>query len=46
MWHKTDWAKVKENPEIIQFPRQDWIFQFDTEKNAEDMYDEVVKGLS
>ncbi|RYC59090.1 hypothetical protein CHU98_g7117 [Xylaria longipes] len=46
MWHKTDWAKVKENPEIIQFPRQDWIFDFDTEKNAEEMYDGVVKGLS
>ncbi|KAI0399725.1 hypothetical protein F4802DRAFT_620860 [Xylaria palmicola] len=46
MWHKTDWAKVKENPEIIQFPRQDWIFDFDTEKNAEEMYDEVVKELS
>ncbi|KAI0467662.1 hypothetical protein F4859DRAFT_517827 [Xylaria cf. heliscus] len=46
MWHKTDWAKVKENPEIIQFPRQDWVFDFDTEKNAEEMYDGVVKGLS
>ncbi|KAI0451370.1 hypothetical protein F5B21DRAFT_516774 [Xylaria acuta] len=46
MWHKTDWAKVKEHPEIIQFPRQDWIFDFDTEKNAEEMYDGVVKGLS
>ncbi|KAI1163821.1 hypothetical protein F5B18DRAFT_651354 [Nemania serpens] len=46
MWHKTDWEKVKENPEIIQFPRQDWIFDFDTEKNAEEMYDEVVKALS
>jgi hypothetical protein len=46
MWHKTDWEKVKKDPEIIQFPRQDWIFDFDTEKNAEEMYDEVVKGLS
>ncbi|KAI0442929.1 hypothetical protein F4803DRAFT_561970 [Xylaria telfairii] len=45
MWHKTDWAKVKENPEMIQFPRQDWIFDFDTEKNAEEMYDGVVKDL-
>ncbi|KAI3330315.1 hypothetical protein F4824DRAFT_515699 [Ustulina deusta] len=46
MWHKTDWEKVKENPEIIQFPRQDWIFDFDTEQNAEETYDKVVKGLS
>ncbi|KAI0410453.1 hypothetical protein F5X98DRAFT_359555 [Xylaria grammica] len=46
MWHKTNWEKVKENPEIIQFPRQDWIFDFDAEKNAEETYDEVVKGLT
>ncbi|KAH9889647.1 FAD/NAD(P)-binding domain-containing protein [Xylariomycetidae sp. FL2044] len=43
MWHKTDWAKVKENPEMIQFPRQDWIFGFDAERNAEETYDEVVR---
>ncbi|KAI1266910.1 hypothetical protein F5Y18DRAFT_351959 [Xylariaceae sp. FL1019] len=42
MWHKTDWAKVKENPAIIQFPRQDWIFKFDVEKNTEDVYDSIV----
>ncbi|KAI1340256.1 FAD/NAD(P)-binding domain-containing protein [Xylariaceae sp. FL0016] len=46
MWHKTDWAQVKKNPEMIQFPRQDWIFNFDTEKNAEETYDEVVRELS
>lgn len=38
MWHKTDWEKVKKNPEIIQFPRQDWIFDFDAEKNAEETF--------
>ncbi|KAI3319552.1 hypothetical protein HD806DRAFT_525532 [Xylariaceae sp. AK1471] len=46
MWHKTDWEKVKKNPEIIQFPRQDWIFNFDVEKNAEEVYDEIIRGLS
>ncbi|KAI0427721.1 hypothetical protein F5Y09DRAFT_333165 [Xylaria sp. FL1042] len=46
MWHKTDWEKVKKNPEIIQFPRQDWIFDFDAEKTAEEKYDKVVKELS
>ncbi|KAI1383743.1 FAD/NAD(P)-binding domain-containing protein [Hypoxylon trugodes] len=45
MWHKTDWEKVKKNPEIIQFPRQDWIFDFDAEKNAEETYDDVVKEI-
>ncbi|KAI2605634.1 FAD/NAD(P)-binding domain-containing protein [Hypoxylon sp. NC1633] len=45
MWHKTDWEKVKKEPEMIQFPRQDWIFDFDAEKNAEETYDSVVKEL-
>lgn len=45
MWHKTDWEKVKKNPEMIQFPRQEWIFDFDAEKNAEETYDTVVKEL-
>ncbi|KAI1276822.1 hypothetical protein F5Y07DRAFT_122416 [Xylaria sp. FL0933] len=46
MWHKTDWEKVKKNPEVIQFPRQDWIFDFDTEKNAEETYDKIVEELT
>lgn len=45
MWHKTDWAKVKENPDLIKFPRQEWIFDFDAEKNAEETYDQVVADL-
>jgi len=43
MWHKTDWEKVKKNPEIIQFPREDWIFGFDTEKYTEEHGDEAIK---
>ncbi|KAI0482081.1 FAD/NAD(P)-binding domain-containing protein [Xylariaceae sp. FL0804] len=46
MWHKTDWAKVREDPTVIQFPREDWIFDFDAEKNAEETYDDVVKELA
>ena len=43
MWHKADWDKVKEDPESIQLPREDWIFQFDAEKNANEVFDEVVQ---
>lgn len=35
---------MKENPESIGFPREDWIHQFDTEKYAEDMFEEVFKS--
>jgi hypothetical protein len=40
MWHKADWDKVKKNPESVQFPREDWIHQFDAEKHAEEVFDE------
>lgn len=43
MWHKADWDKVKQNPESIHLPREDWIFKFDAEKHAEEVFDEVVK---
>jgi hypothetical protein len=43
MWHKADWDKVKEDPSAVHFPRQDWIFEFDAEKHAEEVYDEVVR---
>jgi len=43
MWHKADWDKVKEDPDSIHLPREDWIFQFDAEKNANELFDEVVK---
>ncbi|KAF4314100.1 putative FAD binding domain protein [Botryosphaeria dothidea] len=46
MWHKTDWEKVKEDPTSIQLPREDWIFEFDAEKHAEEVFDEVAKQLS
>ncbi|KAL0253132.1 hypothetical protein SLS55_010583 [Diplodia seriata] len=46
MWHKTDWDKVKEDPTSIQLPREDWIFEFDAEKHAEEVFDEVARKLS
>lgn len=46
MWHKTDWEKVKKDPTSIQLPREDWIFQFDAEKHAEEVFAEVAQKLS
>jgi 2-polyprenyl-6-methoxyphenol hydroxylase-like FAD-dependent oxidoreductase len=45
MWHKTDWEKVKKDPTIIAFPREDWIFGHDAEKHAEDISEEVIKKV-
>lgn len=43
MWHKTDWEKVKSDPTLIQFPREDWIFKHDAETHAEEVGDEAIK---
>ncbi len=43
MWHKTDWAKVRDDPASIALPRDEWIHSFDVEKNAEEVFDEVFK---
>ena len=45
LWHKTDWAKVRDDPESIGFPREDWIHQFDAEKFAEENFDQVLSSL-
>lgn len=45
MWHKTDWEHAKKHPESIQMPREDWIFEHNAEKHAEDVYDEVRAAL-
>ncbi|KUJ18997.1 putative MAK1-like monooxygenase [Mollisia scopiformis] len=46
MWHKADWDKVKKDPKSIELPREDWIFQHDAQKHAEQVYDDVVKKFT
>jgi hypothetical protein len=46
MWHNTDWEKVKKDPSSIQFPREEWIHEFDAEKHAEDTFDEVFSNFA
>ncbi|KUI57777.1 6-hydroxynicotinate 3-monooxygenase [Cytospora mali] len=43
MWHKTDWAKAKEDPSSIALPREDWIHFHDAENHAETVFDEVFE---
>jgi hypothetical protein len=43
MWHKADWDQVAKDPESIQLPREDWIFRFDAEKNAEERFGTLVE---
>jgi 2-polyprenyl-6-methoxyphenol hydroxylase-like FAD-dependent oxidoreductase len=43
LWHNTDWEKVKKDPSIIQFPREDWIFGHDAEAHAESVGLEAIE---
>lgn len=42
LWHKTDWDKVKKDPNSIGFPREDWIHGFDAEQYAEESFDTAL----
>ncbi|KAL8318828.1 hypothetical protein RB597_005872 [Gaeumannomyces tritici] len=42
-WHKTDWEKVKKDPQSVSFPREDWIHKHDAEAHAEAVFDEVFR---
>lgn len=46
MWHNTDWEKVKAKPELIQMPREDWIFGHDAEGYAEEVGDALIAKAS
>ena len=34
MWHKVDWTKVRQNPELIKLPRADWLMLHDCERSV------------
>ncbi|KAI5252125.1 putative MAK1-like monooxygenase [Aureobasidium subglaciale] len=38
MWHKADWDRVKDDPESVQMPREDWILGHDAEAHASQVF--------
>jgi hypothetical protein len=44
-WHKADWNKVWKKPEMIHLVREQWLLNFDAEKDAYERYGEVVAEL-
>jgi 2-polyprenyl-6-methoxyphenol hydroxylase-like FAD-dependent oxidoreductase len=42
MWHKADWAKVRQNPSSIKLPREDWLLKHDCEKFVRRMWRRVL----
>lgn len=45
-WHKADWTKVRENPESIRMPREDWLLKHDSEKFVRRMWSRAVAELA
>ncbi|KAM7202639.1 6-hydroxynicotinate 3-monooxygenase [Naviculisporaceae sp. PSN 640] len=44
-WHKADWNQVWKNPTMIHLEREEWLLNFDAEKDVYDRYEEVVEQL-
>lgn len=44
-WHKVNWEDVKRRPESVAFPREDWVLGHDTEKHAEEMFEEAASKV-
>jgi 2-polyprenyl-6-methoxyphenol hydroxylase-like FAD-dependent oxidoreductase len=45
VWHQTDWAAVRANPDLLKMPQPAWLFGGDAEKYAYDNYDAVVEHI-
>jgi 2-polyprenyl-6-methoxyphenol hydroxylase-like FAD-dependent oxidoreductase len=44
-WHKADWDKVWREPERIHLVREEWLLNFDAERDAYEKYGEVVAEM-
>lgn len=44
-WHKADWDKVWKKPEMIHLVREEWLLNFDAERDAYERYGQVVAEL-
>ncbi|TKA74979.1 hypothetical protein B0A49_02554 [Cryomyces minteri] len=44
-WHKTDFAKLKENPETVKLKRETWLLNHDAETHAYTVYKEIIEAL-
>lgn len=44
-WHKADFEQVRKNPQILKLQREPWLLDFDSEKHAYEVYDNVVEEL-
>lgn len=45
MWHAVDWSKVKENPDLIKIPRENWLVFHDCERFVLRMWDRAVEEM-
>ncbi|KAK4139982.1 6-hydroxynicotinate 3-monooxygenase [Dichotomopilus funicola] len=44
-WHKADWEEVWKKPEMIHLVREEWLLNFDAEKDVYERYEGVVVEL-
>jgi hypothetical protein len=46
MWHKADWTKVRQNPESIKLPREDWLLRHDCERYVRRTWEAALEAFN
>lgn len=46
MWHKADWSKVRQNPDLIKLPRPDWLLNHDCERFIRRLWPKAMRELT
>jgi 2-polyprenyl-6-methoxyphenol hydroxylase-like FAD-dependent oxidoreductase len=44
-WHKANWDEIRETPEAIHLTREEWLLNFDAEKDVYERYHEVAASV-
>ncbi|KAK4162419.1 hypothetical protein QBC43DRAFT_321899 [Cladorrhinum sp. PSN259] len=44
-WHKADWDAIWKDPDSLHLKREEWILNFDAEKDTYERYEEVKREL-
>lgn len=45
MWHKTDWERVKSQPETVSMPNPAWLFAHSPQQYAYDEFDLAAHAI-
>jgi len=45
-WHRANWDEIRKTPGAIHLTREDWLLNFDAEKDCYERYENIVESLN